>query len=321
MDKIALIMSLQIPRGRAGLLSRQVSGERYFFLPPPRGGGPRWAPTLGGRETCDADYLVRRGRFAYCCLEYVAEGAGRVRLGGREAALEPGSVFAYGTETDTEIRTDPSHPMVKYFLGLAGPEAGRRLAAAGVAPGRARRIAAHAEIRRVFDDLIREGRHHGRATGRLCAALAEVLLLKLAEACARPGRRGSDAEERFLRCRSMIEGRVEGPASLAEIAAAVGLTPSSLCRLFRRYQGISPYRYLLQRKMAVAAEFLMETGGLVKEAAQRVGFADPYHFSRCFHAVHGIYPARLRAYRPRRRLPGAAEKPAGIPGPGLEKWK
>jgi AraC-like DNA-binding protein len=31
----------------------------------------------------------------------------------------------------------------------------------------------------------------------------------------------------------------------------------------------------------------------VKEAAQRVGFSDPYHFSRCFRSVHGIPPSRL----------------------------
>jgi AraC-like DNA-binding protein len=49
--------------------------------------------------------------------------------------------------------------------------------------------------------------------------------------------------------------------------------------------------------MILAAELLVESGGLVKEAAQRVGFADPYHFSRCFKAVHGLAPSQLRGYR------------------------
>ena len=39
------------------------------------------------------------------------------------------------------------------------------------------------------------------------------------------------------------------------------------------------------------------SGGLVKEAASRVGFADPYHFSRCFKAVHGAPPSRLSGLR------------------------
>jgi AraC-like DNA-binding protein len=49
--------------------------------------------------------------------------------------------------------------------------------------------------------------------------------------------------------------------------------------------------------MTLAAEHLVENGGLVKEAAQRVGFADPYHFSRCFKAVHGVAPRDLLRYR------------------------
>ena len=36
---------------------------------------------------------------------------------------------------------------------------------------------------------------------------------------------------------------------------------------------------------------------LVKEAAERVGFADPYHFSRAFKAVHGVAPRALLHYR------------------------
>jgi AraC-like DNA-binding protein len=46
--------------------------------------------------------------------------------------------------------------------------------------------------------------------------------------------------------------------------------------------------------MNLAAEFLVDGRGLVKEAAQRVGFADPYHFSRCFKAVHGVAPSGLQ---------------------------
>jgi AraC-like DNA-binding protein len=110
-------------------------------------------------------------------------------------------------------------------------------------------------------------------------------------------RRGDAAEDLFLRCRALIDGRLEQEATLGEIAATAGLRPSSLCRLFRRFQSTSPYQYLLRRKMILAAELLVESGGLVKEAAQRVGFADPYHFSRCFKAVHGLAPSQLRGYR------------------------
>lgn len=233
---------------RAGLLSQQISNGRYFFLQlaPPR--GARLVPVFGGRETCNVDYVVRRSWFAYHGIEYVAEGAGMVRLDGRETALAPGSVFAYAPKTDCEIRTDPARPMVKYFVCLAGT--------------------------------------------------------------ALPARSGPVAEGTFYRCKALIDAQAEDLATLEEIAARMKIEPSSICRLFRRFLGTSPHRYLLRRKMTIAAEFLIETGGYVKEAAQRVGFVDPYHFSRCFKAVHGISPNQLRGNRRHRTAPESGQ-PAG----------
>ena len=95
----------------------------------------------------------------------------------------------------------------------------------------------------------------------------------------------------------MIDERAQKLTTLEDVAAAVGLEVSSVCRLFRRFHDRSPYRYLLQRKMTLAAEDLVENGGLVKEVAQRVGFSDPFHFSRCFKAVHGVAPRDLLRYR------------------------
>jgi AraC-like DNA-binding protein len=284
-------------RNRADLLSQQVSGSSYFFLRLVCPRASRFALIFGGRETCNPDYVVRRSSYAYHVLEYVAEGAGHVHLDDYEAELIPGSFFAYGPDTNCEIRTDPARPMLKYFLCLAGGDVRARLANAGVVPGRVRVFAAHAEVRSLLEDLIREGRHHGRLTARLCASLLEVLLLKLEDLATRPAWRGRAAEELFLRCKTIIDARIDQPATLKEIAAAVGIEPSSVCRLFRRFHGTSPYQYLLRRKMIVAAELLVESGKLVKETAPRVGFADPYHFSRCFKAVHGASPSHLREYR------------------------
>ena len=284
-------------RDRSGLLSQQVSGGAYFFLRRPPARSPAFGPIFGGRETCNPDYVVRRSHFGYHGLEYVAEGAGWVRLDAGGGELGPGAVYAYAPHTDCEIRTDPQRPMLKYFLCLAGRGVRARLARTGITPGRVAVLPANAEVRNLFEDLIREGRHQGRLAARLCAALTAVLLLKIEDLATRPVQRGDAAEDMFLRCRALIDARLEQEATLAEIAATAGLRASSLCRLFRRFQGTSPYQYLLRRKMILAAEHLVESGGLVKEAAQRVGFADPYHFSRCFKAVHGLAPSQLRGYR------------------------
>jgi AraC-like DNA-binding protein len=170
---------------------------------------------------------------------------------------------------------------------------------AGVAAATVRTLAAHAEIRDVMDDLVRDGQRAGPLTRTICAQLFELLLLKIEEAGSARLVAGDPAQENFQRCKALIDAEAGRLQTLREIAAAAGLEESSVCRLFRRYQDTSPYQYLLRRKMNLAAAFLVG-GGLVKEAAQHVGFADPYHFSRCFKAVHGVAPRELLRHHRRK---------------------
>jgi AraC-like DNA-binding protein len=282
----------------SALLSKQVSAARYFFLnlaPNPK---EQLTLVMGGRERCNPDYVVLRRAFPFHVLEYVVAGRGSVRLDRRRHELGPGMVFTYAPTTDCEIHTDPNDPMVKYFLSVSGAGVPLRLRRCGVPLGRARQLAAHVEVTSVLEDLVREGQRSGALAPRICAALFDLLLLKIEDNATLAPHASEPAREAFLRCKSLIDAQAERLATLEEIAAATGVEASSVCRWFRRYQGTSPYQYLLRRKMNIAAEYLVENGGLVKEVAQRVGFADPYHFSRAFKSVHGVSPRALLHYRP-----------------------
>ncbi len=281
----------------SALLSQQVTGARYFFLnlaPHPK---EQLTLVMGGREHCNPDYVVSRRTFPFHVLEYVVAGEGTVRLDQRTHQLGPGVVFAYAPTTDCEIHTDPRNPMVKYFLSFSGAGVPLRLRRCGVPLGNARQLAAHAEVTSVLEDLVREGQRSGALAPRICAALFELLLLKIEDTSTLAPHASEPAREAFLRCKALIDAEAERLGTLEEIATATGVEASSVCRWFRRYQGTSPYQYLLRRKMNIAAEHLVENGGLVKEAAQRVGFADPYHFSRAFKSVHGVAPRALLRYR------------------------
>lgn len=305
MDKIDSSRQLMQARN-ADLLSQQVTESRYSFpnlAPSPSVRG--LAVTLVGRERCRPDYDISRRSYAYHGIEYVAEGTGWVELAGLRQALKPGSVYAYASDMRCAIRTDPRQPMLKYFACVSGTGVRARIAQAGLGNGRVRVLAAHAEIQSVMEDLIREGQRSGLLAPAICAQLFELLLLKIEDG-ARWEPAGDHAWATFQKCKALIDAEAERWHTLTDVARAAGIEESSVCRLFRRFQGTSPYQYLLRRKMNLAAEFLVETGGLVKEAAQRVGFVDPYHFSRCFKAVHGIAPRELLRQGRARSLEGDA---------------
>lgn len=301
MDKIdrKTIPAGGLPAPAARLLSRQVSDTRYFFLNLAPRRVAVLTPVMGGCEHCNPDYAISRRRFPFYVLEYVIAGRGWVEFDGKRHLLGPGAVFACAPTTRVEMRTDARDPLVKYFLSFTGRGAAARLRRCGMAPGGVRMLAAHAELTSLFEDIVREGSRTGVLAGRISAALFELLLLKIADAAtfAAGGGGAEPARDAFLRCKALIDAQVGRLRTLADIAAAAGVEASSVCRWFRRFQGTSPYQYLLRRKMNLAAEFLVENGGLVKAAAEHVGFADPYHFSRVFKAVHGVAPRHLRHYR------------------------
>jgi len=284
----------QTPGRSDAVLSTQVTGSRYFFLELTGAAAAGLVPAYGGFERCNPDYLVQRDKFPFAALELVVEGEGELVLNGRTLPLRPGTLFHYDHTTRLEIRTDSRRPMAKYFFCLTGPRARARLRAAGISSRDTIRLAMFAEVQRVWEDLIHEGRYHRATAGRICAALVEVLLLKVEDLAGRSVSPGQAAEETFLRCKGTIEAQAERLGTLRDITRNVGVGPTRLSRLFRRYQGLSPYQYLLHRKMALAAELLMDPNKLVKEAAAQVGFADQYHFSRCFKKVHRVAPKEFQ---------------------------
>jgi AraC family transcriptional regulator len=301
MDRKGIYMDKIVRSPPSRLLSQQVTGARYFFLNlAPRPARPLTL-VMGGLERCNPDYVISRHDFPFYALEYVVSGRGWVKLNHSRQDLGPGTLFAYAPTTHCEIHTDPDDPLVKYFLSFTGIDAVRRLRRCNTMPGRTRLLAGHAGIISVLEDLLREGQRSGALARRICATLFDLLLLKIEDASTLIAHAAEPAREAFLRCKALIDSRAQELGTLEQIAEGAGVEPSSVCRWFRRYQGTSPYQYLLRRKMTMAAEQLVESGGLIKEAAARAGFNDPYHFSRCFKAVHGVAPRHLLRYQQRKQ--------------------
>lgn len=98
----------------------------------------------------------------------------------------------------------------------------------------------------------------------------------------------------LARAREILDSRYDEPLDLAILAAVAGLSASHFCVEFRRCFGSPPIAYLIERRMRVAAMLLSGTTDRVSEIGKRVGYHDPYYFSKHFKAVHGVPPSRLR---------------------------
>jgi AraC-like DNA-binding protein len=152
-------------------------------------------------------------------------------------------------------------------------------------------------VQTFFDELIRSGVKGSRYAPDLCAGLLKCLALKIAESRSPLAGAGNLSFATFQACQQYVQTHFLELKTLEQIARQCHVHRVYLCRLFQRYNHQSPYQYLMRLKMNHAAELLQKPGAMVKQVAQRVGFEDPFHFSRAFKAVLGLSPqafGRLR---------------------------
>ena len=91
-----------------------------------------------------------------------------------------------------------------------------------------------------------------------------------------------------------IEAQLGSEIDVGEIAASAAVSTSHLIRLFNRHLGVTPARYLWQRRVERGIELLEETGLPIGEVARTCGFRSSHHFSRRVREASGSTPTRVR---------------------------
>ena len=80
-----------------------------------------------------------------------------------------------------------------------------------------------------------------------------------------------------------------------EIAAVLGVSPSYVSRIFRRYTGMALWDYVNSFRIARARELLEHSDMTVTEIAFAAGFNEPAYFSRMFRKFTGKSPRHFRS--------------------------
>jgi AraC family transcriptional regulator len=96
------------------------------------------------------------------------------------------------------------------------------------------------------------------------------------------------------RLRDFVDEHLAYPIGLADLAAAVGLTPTRLARGFKREIGTTPYRYVLLARVARAKRLLRTTNLPIADIAVGCGFCHQEHLTRMFRREFATTPAAYR---------------------------
>jgi AraC-like DNA-binding protein len=131
----------------------------------------------------------------------------------------------------------------------------------------------------------------------LLAGLVRTLLVYVARLdtpvpLPRWGRPFRDA--RVEKALAVLNADIEKRWTVELVARRVGLSRPALARQFQRALGLSPMRYLTERRMQLAAALLLGTDAGLAEVATRVGYRSEFAFNRAFKRHHHVPPGVYR---------------------------
>jgi AraC-like DNA-binding protein len=121
-------------------------------------------------------------------------------------------------------------------------------------------------------------------------------LLARAFALLAPGRRPPGERRRDLAeaARRLLAARFREPLTLSQLAAALGVSPFHLSRVFRETTGWTLHDYRDSLRLSAALEALHERPSDLTALAFDLGYSSHSHFTAAFRARFGVPPSRAR---------------------------
>jgi len=279
-------------------LSEQVFDTRYFSFG--KADDTSRVPVnifFGGIEHCLKEYQIERSGYPVFLMEYVVDGIGDLILDGIKHTLKRGCIFWYGPGIPCHLVTDPKRPLVKIFFAFRCPD-GSPLDVYGlqrlfIGSNRGGELVGNL-VQLLFDEACSASEN----SWRICCAYLDIILMK----CVRSEVLERHAKEKawyvFREIKESIEDNYLELAGMQDIAGHAGMSEAYISRLFRRYYHMTPYSFLVQKKMEHALNLLRQRNMTVQQAAAMTGYDDPFHFSRVFKKFKGISPSEVRNVGP-----------------------
>ncbi len=227
---------------------------------------------------------------------YCTAGEGWCEVGGVRQTIRPeqailipeGAKHAYGTERDRFWKI--------YWIHFSGTESMDVLSMLeDTGNDNLIQLPQKELILTAFEECLRWV-YHGYTDASLVAmsgALSKFLGL-VCESARSPTLKARAVQERIRANLEYMRENINNSLSLSELANQTRLSIPHYCTMFKKCHGITPMMMFTRLKIQRACELLHYTSLSIRQIAEEVGYADPYHFSRNFKKTMGVSPGYYR---------------------------
>jgi len=250
---------------------------------------------MSGISYCDGSYLIHRPKSPLTCMEFVLKGSGTVIEDGESFIAQKGDIYILHEGHSHHYYSDAENPWTKIWMNVSGPAVDHLLSAYGLdRVNHVRGLNLEKEFRE-FYQCARSAETSTDISGK-GAILFHKILQKIAEHLSRESGTGSPTA---IKMKEIIDSSKGYNITLEELSNRLFFTKTHLIRVFRAVYNVTPYEYILFRKLRLAKDLLKNTSLTVSEIATYLNFCDAHYFTNFFRSRTGITP---REYRKRDRM-------------------
>jgi AraC family transcriptional regulator len=159
------------------------------------------------------------------------------------------------------------------------------------------------ELGNIYRKLCREISLRGSAdrlyVETLAIEMASMLLRGYSTASARAKDlpRGGLTHNNARRVIEYVEANLGRAVTVRELAYVAELSTHHFVRMFQKSLGLTPYQYLLERRVERAKELLQDQTANLPQVGLSTGFCSQSHFTSAFHRAVGVDSGRVSKTR------------------------
>jgi AraC family transcriptional regulator len=147
-------------------------------------------------------------------------------------------------------------------------------------------------MRAITAEVLQGGNSGARFADAMLTVIATQLLRLFGAANVAP--KGGITGRQLRLVMDYVDAQLEHDIAVSDLAQIAGLSEAHFSRAFKQTAGVSPHKFITERRLERAKRMLADTPDSLIQIALACGFADQAHFSRSFQQVFGVSPSALR---------------------------
>lgn len=235
----------------------------------------------------DKNYSITRKNSLLSCIEYIIKGSGVINTDGKSYRVYEGDTYFLHQGHDQYYYADSEEPFEKIFINMSGELAQKLSEGYGLTGCNLfKNLDTKDELTKIFN-MSKDSEEDNTL---IILSLINSIFHKMHSSLVNVGETGNVA----YKMREYLDTKISDKFRLCELCNLVSLSEAQVIRIFKKAYGITPYAYLVNKKIEFSKKLLTGTNLTIKQIAYELSFADEYYFSNVFKSKTGSYPLVYR---------------------------